>query len=149
MLFLLSAIFALFHMIFREKPDLIHVHWWIPLGLVTRFVCFFTRTPYVVTTHGTDVFILSRFKFLRPFAKSVFKHAQRVHVISSYVGSLVEELIPQKQEAIEHLEALLSEEASKNDAAAAIDALRNHNQNYFVDRRHSGKVTLKFDQGAR
>ncbi len=103
MLFLLSATFSLFRMILKEKPDLIHVHWWVPLGLVTRFVCLFTRTPYVVTTHGTDVFILSRFKFLKPFAKSVFKHAQRVHVISSYVGSLVEELIPQKREAIDRI----------------------------------------------
>ncbi len=57
--------------------------------------------------------------------------------------------VAQKQEAVEHLENLLSDEASKNDAIAAIDALRNHNQDYFVDRQHSGKITLKIDQAAR
>ena len=53
--------------------------------------------------------------------------------------------VAQKQEAIEHLENLLFDKASRKDAAAAIDALRNRNQDYFVDRQHSGKIRLKLD----
>lgn len=53
--------------------------------------------------------------------------------------------VAQKQEAIAHLEDLLSDNASGSDATAAIDALRNRDQNYFVDRRHSGKLVLKID----
>ena len=44
--------------------------------------------------------------------------------------------------AIPDLEALLSDKDSKEDAKAAIDAIKNKNHNYFLDRDHSGKVTL-------
>ena len=48
----------------------------------------------------------------------------------------------QKKEAIPFLEELLENKESQSDAMAAIDAIKNKNQNFFVDRDHSGKVTL-------
>jgi len=53
--------------------------------------------------------------------------------------------VAQKQEAIEHLEDLIFDKASASDATAAIDALTNRSQNYFVDRQHSGKLSLKLE----
>jgi len=46
-----------------------------------------------------------------------------------------------RQDAIPHLEGLLNHADDKTiaDARAAIDAIRNQNHHYFVDRNHSGR----------
>ena len=51
--------------------------------------------------------------------------------------------VAQNPDAISHLEQLLENDSSKEDAAAAIDAIKNKNHNYFVDRGHTGKTLLK------
>ncbi len=94
--FLATQFVHIAKMIKQEKPDLIHVHWWIPSGLTVLIAAKLFKIPYVITTHGTDVFILQRFKFLRPFAKMVFGNASRVHVISTYVQSLLQDFLPSK-----------------------------------------------------
>lgn len=50
--------------------------------------------------------------------------------------------VAQNREAIPSLKALATSTRSREDALAAIDALEHRNQHYFVDREHSGKVTL-------
>ena len=50
--------------------------------------------------------------------------------------------VAQKEEAITELETLLKDIDSTDDAAAAIDAIKNKNHHYFVDRDHSGMVKL-------
>ena len=51
--------------------------------------------------------------------------------------------VSQKVEAIKPLEELLASELSTSDAAAAIKAILEQNQNLFVDRENSGKMFLK------
>jgi hypothetical protein len=50
--------------------------------------------------------------------------------------------VAQRPEAIPSLKALVASDLSREDALAAIDALEHRNQHYFVDREHSGKLTL-------
>jgi hypothetical protein len=50
--------------------------------------------------------------------------------------------VAQRREAIPLLKALVTSDSSREDALAAIDALEHGNQHFFVDREHSGKVTL-------
>ncbi len=50
--------------------------------------------------------------------------------------------VAQKQEAITYLERLQNNADSASDALAAIDAIKHENHNYFIDRDHSGKVSL-------
>lgn len=54
--------------------------------------------------------------------------------------------VAQRQEALASLEELLKNPASKEDAAAAIDAINGKNQDLFVDRKHTGKIQLKVPQ---
>lgn len=51
--------------------------------------------------------------------------------------------VAQNTDALSHLEKLLGDNSLKEDAVAAIDAIKNKNHNYFVDRDHSGKALLK------
>ncbi len=99
--YLLAAFAKAFSLIRRLKPDLVHVHWWIPSGLVMAILSKITKTPYIVTTHGTDVFIVRKFKILRPFARFVFHNAKRVHVNSEYVKEVTLEIIPDENEKID------------------------------------------------
>ena len=54
--------------------------------------------------------------------------------------------VAQRPEAIESLESLVNDADSEDDARAAIDSIKNKNHNYFVDREHSGKITLNVSQ---
>lgn len=63
-------------------PDVIHVHWWFPGGFAVWPLA--GRVPPVVlTSHGTDLFLLDRFAPARPVAKRVFRFADEVTVIST------------------------------------------------------------------
>ncbi len=50
--------------------------------------------------------------------------------------------VAQNKKALGELRGLLRNSASSEDAKAAIDAIENHNHHYFIDRNHSGMVTL-------
>ncbi len=72
-------------------PDLLHVHWWVPGGLA-----FWPgnagRVPVVLTSHGTDLFLLDRFPVARSVAGPIFRSAAQVTVISHPLVSRVERL---------------------------------------------------------
>lgn len=57
--FLLSQWVHTIQLIRRLKPDIVHAHWIIPQGVVLYFARLFTvKAPYVVTSHGADLFTL-------------------------------------------------------------------------------------------
>jgi hypothetical protein len=51
--------------------------------------------------------------------------------------------VAQRPEALGTLQALLNDPDSADDAKAAIEAIEHHDQNLFVDREHSGKISLR------
>lgn len=73
----------------KEKIDIIHAHWWVPSGLIALLVSKLLRKPYIVTSHGSDVFILDRFAFLKPFARLVFNEANSITVVSNNIKSFL------------------------------------------------------------
>jgi len=54
--FMLAMTASLLHMRLKVRPHLIHAHWVLPQGLIAVMACFLTRTPVVVSVHGTDAF---------------------------------------------------------------------------------------------
>lgn len=57
--FLFSQWWHTLQLIQRLKPDVVHAHWIIPQGLILYFAHLFTvKAPYVVTSHGADLFTL-------------------------------------------------------------------------------------------
>ena len=48
------------HAVKKNKPQVIHAHWWLPGGFVGAIVSKLKGTPLVITTHGTDVAQLER-----------------------------------------------------------------------------------------
>lgn len=64
------------------RPDVINVHWWFPGGLAVWPLGRRGR-PLVLTSHGTDLFLLDRFRAARALAAPIFRSAAEVTVISS------------------------------------------------------------------
>jgi glycosyltransferase involved in cell wall biosynthesis len=80
--FLRAARGAATRAIAEFAPDVVHVHWWFPGGLsvwprLTR------RVPYIITSHGTDLFLVDRVRAARFLAGPIFRHAAQTTVISS------------------------------------------------------------------
>lgn len=62
-------------------PDVLHVHWWFPGGLAV-WPSLGRRAPWVLTSHGTDLFLLDRFRAARLIAGPIFRSADQITVIS-------------------------------------------------------------------
>ena len=72
-------------------PDVLHVHWWVPGGFAW-WPGNSAGVPVVLTSHGTDLFLLDRFPAARSVAGPIFRAAAQVTVISTPLVSRVERL---------------------------------------------------------
>lgn len=64
------------------KPDLIYVHWFMPQAISAMLVSKLTRTPYVFTTHASDVAVLYKFPFTKRLIRSVCRNALAYTAVS-------------------------------------------------------------------
>ena len=72
-------------------PDVVHVHWWFPGGLAL-WPRWSRRPPLVLTSHGTDLFLVDRVPAARMLAGPVFRSADEVTVISTPLVARAEAL---------------------------------------------------------
>lgn len=81
----------------RWKPDVIHAHWLIPQGLTAALLklAFRDAPPYIVTSHGADLFALrapvlqalKRFTARRASALTVVSQVMKDHLVDMGVPS--------------------------------------------------------------
>lgn len=82
--FLLGEYFALKKTIKKINPDVIHAHWIIPQGWICSLMPKKLRKPYVVTTHGGDIFGLQG-KFLDIIKRKTLQNAKSITVVSNAI----------------------------------------------------------------
>lgn len=82
-LYLTAACWGLWRWHRRVKFDVIHAHWVVPSGWVGAVVSSLTRTPLVLSLHGSDVFMLERNALADLAAHWVFAHAGQVTACST------------------------------------------------------------------
>jgi L-malate glycosyltransferase len=76
------------------KPDVIHVHFAVPAGVIGQWVSFFTRVPYVLTAHLGDVpggvpeKTDKWFKWVKPFTPPIWSDAARIVAVSAFTRNL-------------------------------------------------------------
>ena len=89
-----KILFAFFNLAFLFKTlfvaracraQILHAHWWLPGGLVGALAALLTRTPLVITTHGTDIEMLRRTRWAAPLARFVFARARAITCGSTYL----------------------------------------------------------------
>jgi len=87
--FMISFIWSAYILTRRESIDIIHAHWWIPSGIVALLVSKLLRRPYIVTTHGTDAYIIKKFTILKPLAKLIFWKANFMTTVATVHKSIL------------------------------------------------------------
>ena len=80
--FLLGQYVAAKRLLKRRRVDVIHAHWLLPQGLIARRLKRGTGVPYLVTSHGGDLFGL-RGRTLNALKRRVAASASAMTVVSS------------------------------------------------------------------
>jgi glycosyltransferase involved in cell wall biosynthesis len=81
-LFLISAFITLMRVTSRQKSQIIHVHWVLPNGLVAAWVAAIRNIPFVISLHGSDIFIARRNPLFGAVAGWIFRRAAAVTACS-------------------------------------------------------------------
>lgn len=77
----------------KAHIDLIHAHWWIPSGVVALVIAKMLNKPYVLTSHGTDVFLVKKFFPLKSLAKMIYSKSKLITVVSNSLKQVLTEEI--------------------------------------------------------
>lgn len=92
--FIFTGFFRTWSEIHQWHPDIIHVHFAVPAGVIARMVSSLTGVPYVLTVHLGDVpggvpeKTDTWFKFVKPFTPGIWKKAARVVAVSKFTREL-------------------------------------------------------------
>lgn len=78
-----------------EKIDLIHAHWIIPQGIIAYKLKKIFHTPYIITTHGGDIYGL-RSKPIVFLKKIILENAKAITVVSTAIKDEVHNKINPK-----------------------------------------------------
>lgn len=73
---------------------ILHAHWWFPAGLVARALRAVTRTPYVITLHGSDLRLALGSAWGRRLFRAVARRASRITAVSAWLARGAEEIAP-------------------------------------------------------
>ncbi len=70
-------------------PDIVHAHWLIPGGYVTK-KAFGKEPPLFISMHGTDVFLINKMRIAQRLAKKAIHSAHNLHFVSEELRSIIE-----------------------------------------------------------
>ena len=71
------------------NPDIVHAHWLIPGGYVTK-KAFGKEPPLFISMHGTDVFLINKMRIAQRLAKKAIHSAHNLHFVSEELRSIIE-----------------------------------------------------------
>ena len=88
--FILAEFIALLKLIRKTKPAIIHAHWILPQGFVSALAHKITGVPFVVTTHGGDIYGLQG-KFASALKGYALRNAATVTVVSKDIQNTIKQ----------------------------------------------------------
>ena len=80
--FLIAAFVSLLKATKRQRSEVIYVHWVLPNGLVGAWVAAIRKIPFVISVHGSDIYMAQRNWLFRSIARSIFQRASAVTACS-------------------------------------------------------------------
>jgi glycosyltransferase involved in cell wall biosynthesis len=80
--FLAAAFYNLLRVTARQKSQAIHVHWVLPNGLVAAWAAAWRGLPFILSLHGSDMYLASRSRLFGAAARYVFRRAAAVTACS-------------------------------------------------------------------
>jgi len=92
-LYYLTGFFLTLYAMFKNKCNLIHVHWAIPTGLIGVWVGSLLKKPLIVTVHGSDLrMALESAGYLKKIFVYVCNHANHLNCVSNVQKKDLEQL---------------------------------------------------------
>lgn len=105
-LYLLTSFWPAWRLIRRERPDVLHVHFAVPTGVLAWILHRLTGVPYVLTAHLGDVpggvpeQTAHLFRLVDPLARRIWRDAAGVTAVSSFVADLARQAYGVRPEVI-------------------------------------------------
>lgn len=78
----------------RQRPDIVHAHWWFPAGLVSAWLRPITRVPFVTTMHGSDLRIARSTPAARRPFRYVMRRSSVVTTVSQWLAQETTAMVP-------------------------------------------------------
>lgn len=91
-LYILLGTLQLFWVCRREKPDLLHVNWPFPHGLMALPASKLLGIPMTFTFHGTELLLAHKYSFVADMLRWLLPMAGSVTANSSFTQKLIREL---------------------------------------------------------
>ncbi|OKH40209.1 group 1 glycosyl transferase [[Phormidium ambiguum] IAM M-71] len=91
-LYILLGTFQLFWVCLKEKPDLLHVNWPFPHGLMALPASKLLKIPMIFSFHGGELLLAKKFGFVAHILRWLLPQASSVTANSSFTQSLVNQL---------------------------------------------------------
>lgn len=88
--FMLAEFFALLKLIKKTRPHIIHAHWILPQGFVVTLAHVITKVPFIITTHGGDIYGLQG-KLASMLKDYTLKRAAAVTVVSKDIQKTIKQ----------------------------------------------------------
>jgi glycosyltransferase involved in cell wall biosynthesis len=87
-----AAFLHLFFIAYRMKCEIIHVHWVLPNGPIATLAASCLRIPFVVSLHGSDIYLSKKNILFKILAGYVFRRASGVTACSKELQKAAIEL---------------------------------------------------------
>ncbi|NEQ68733.1 MAG: glycosyltransferase family 4 protein [Symploca sp. SIO2D2] len=92
-LYILLGTIQLFWICWKTKPNLLHVNWPFPHGLMAWPTSKILRIPMVFTFHGTELLLAKKFGFVASILRWLLPQAKVVTANSSFTQKLIQSLV--------------------------------------------------------
>lgn len=89
--FLISQYFTVRKILRERKVDIIHAHWLLPQGWIAYLLSKYFHIPFVVTSHGGDLFGLQG-KSLTKIKKKIAENATAMTVVSQAMKNYLDQI---------------------------------------------------------
>ena len=93
-LYILLGTFQLFWVCFRERPELLNIHWPFPHGLMALPTSKLLGIPMVFSFHGAELLLANKFGFVASILRWLLPMTSEVTANSSFTQGLIHKLDP-------------------------------------------------------
>lgn len=90
--YILAGTGQLFWLCRRQKPDLLHVHWPFPHGMMAFPAKQWLKIPMIFSFHGAELLLARKFSFVSAILRWLIPHSREITANSSFTRNLIAQL---------------------------------------------------------
>ncbi|MBD3321986.1 MAG: glycosyltransferase [Chitinivibrionales bacterium] len=91
--YIISGTLGLIRLHWKERFDILHIHWPFPHGIFGAVACRFRKTKIILNFHGASLLLIRKYGFVKHFLSRFIRNADAVVVNSSFTKKQVTGLV--------------------------------------------------------